>query len=375
MAYTITMLSWSVVEFGRTPGPTRVIKCSMLSDGEPGYLIKAHREPDVLYGEVGDGVSDHACWQRPEDMTTPRTAYRIDAQHPGADLAGRNNRRFCRLHCFQELGPRYSFTLLNNAKMYGLDPIRFLKDLRVMRIKLGTLLFDFARNHPGVYQNSIPVAGQFYTSSGYEDELVWAAAWLERATNNKTYTQFITRAPNLWRTRKYFSWDAKFVGAQVLIAKGVLEGKFPTRGKLGQMKGNADQYICNLIQKEKQCAQDKWWTSLVSTRNNQVDYILGSNPNRLSYMVGFGPNYPKQVHHRGASIVSIKKDPRPVGCGQGYVEWFNKNAENPNVIIGAIVAGPDQGDKFNDSRQNPGQTEPSTYNNAPFVGVLARLAS
>ncbi|KAK6145520.1 hypothetical protein DH2020_022340 [Rehmannia glutinosa] len=167
-------------------------------------------------------------------------------------------------------------TMQNN---YGLDPIRFLKDLRVMRIKprnsgLDLRLFDFARNHPGVYQNSIPVAGQFYTSSGYE-----------------------------------------------------------------------------------------------------VDYILGSNPNRLSYMVGFGPNYPKQVHHRGASIVSIKKDPRPVGCGQGYVEWFNKNAENPNVIIGAIVAGPDQGDKFNDSRQNPGQTEPSTYNNAPFVGVLARLAS
>ena len=29
-------------------------------------------------------------------------------------------------------------------------------------------LFEFATKHTGVYQNSIPVAGQFYSSSGYE---------------------------------------------------------------------------------------------------------------------------------------------------------------------------------------------------------------
>ncbi|KAK6145519.1 hypothetical protein DH2020_022339 [Rehmannia glutinosa] len=350
MAYTITMLSWSVVEFGQQLQARRELSNALdaIKWGTD-YLIKAHREPDVLYGEVGDGVSDHACWQRPEDMTTPRTAYRIDARHRSRpSLPGVKTVPLCRrLHCFQELGPRYSFTLLNNAK----------------------------RNHPGVYQNSIPVAGQFYTSSGYEDELVWAAAWLERATNNKTYTQFITRAPNTGGLQKYFSWDAKFVGAQVLIAKGVLEGKFPTRGKLGQMKGNADQYICNLIQKGK--------NNVPKTNGGLLWFLQGNNqklhtrlkPKSIELHGRVRANYPKQVHHRGASIVSIKKDPRPVGCGQGYVEWFNKNAENPNVIIGAIVAGPDQGDKFNDSRQNPGQTEPSTYNNAPFVGVLARLAS
>jgi hypothetical protein len=29
-------------------------------------------------------------------------------------------------------------------------------------------LYDFARNHRGLYQNSIPVAGKFYSSSGFE---------------------------------------------------------------------------------------------------------------------------------------------------------------------------------------------------------------
>jgi hypothetical protein len=37
--------------------------------------------------EVGEGRSDHRCWQRAEDMTTPRTAYRLDASHAGSDVA------------------------------------------------------------------------------------------------------------------------------------------------------------------------------------------------------------------------------------------------------------------------------------------------
>lgn len=38
-----------------------------------------------------------------------------------------------------------------------------------------------------------------------------------------------------------------------------------------------------------------------------MDYILGLNPKGTSYMVGYGSNYPKKVHHRAASIVSTKK--------------------------------------------------------------------
>ena len=53
MAFTITMMSWSIVEYGK----------QMAANGELGhameavkwgtdYLIKAHPHPDVLYGEV-----------------------------------------------------------------------------------------------------------------------------------------------------------------------------------------------------------------------------------------------------------------------------------------------------------------------------------
>ena len=106
----------------------------------------------------------------------------------------------------------------------------------------------------------------------------------------------------------------------------------------------------------------------------QVDYILGSNPNGMSYLVGLGSKYPSQVHHRGASIVSIKTNPTPVECKAGFDLWFHKNAPNPNVLTGAVVGGPDINDQYSDTRTNYNMAETGTANGAPFVGVLARLA-
>lgn len=90
-------------------------------------------------------------------------------------------------------------------------------------------------------------------------------------------------------------------------------------------------------------------------------------------MVGYGNNYPRQVHHRGSSIVSVKIDPTFVSCRGGYATWFNRKANDPNLLTGAIVGGPDAYDNFADQRDNYEQTEPATYNNAPLIGVLARL--
>lgn len=92
-------------------------------------------------------------------------------------------------------------------------------------------------------------------------------------------------------------------------------------------------------------------------------------------MVGFGTHYPQKVHHRGASIVSIKKDKKTVGCQEGFDQWFKRNAPNPNDLVGAIVGGPDNSDQYNDSRDNFKQGEAATANSAALVGVLARLAS
>ncbi|KAL5799100.1 hypothetical protein ACOSQ2_003920 [Xanthoceras sorbifolium] len=397
MAFTITMLSWSTIEFR-----SQLEKKKELSNALDAikwgtdYFMKAHPQPDVLYGEVGDGDSDHVCWMRPEDMTTPRTTFKIDDQNPGSDLAAETAAALAAASvAFRASDAKYADELVGHAKQ----------------------LFEFARNHPGLYQNSIPVAGQFYTSSGYQDELLWAAAWLERATNDKTYLNYLG-AGGSGGVRSTFSWDDKYLGAQVLASKLVLEGKSDGSGTLAQYKSQAEQFICSCIQKgsnniKKTPGGLSWflpWSNLqyvataslisavysqyltaaktslqcpggvvqpsdlIGFARSQADYVLGQNPKGISYMVGFGSNYPSQPHHRAASIVSIKKDPTTVTCKGGMDTWYTKETPNPNVLHGAIVGGPDENDGYADSRSNYQQNEPATVTPAPFVGVFACLA-
>lgn len=37
--------------------------------------------------QIGDGNADHNCWERPEDMDTPRTLYKITYDSPGSEAA------------------------------------------------------------------------------------------------------------------------------------------------------------------------------------------------------------------------------------------------------------------------------------------------
>lgn len=62
-----------------------------------------------------------------------------------------------------------------------------------------------------------------------------------------------------------------------------------------------------------------------------------------------------------------------IGCTQGYDNWYGRGDPNPNVVVGAVVGGPDCDDKFSDERENYMQTEACTYNTAPLVGVFAKL--
>ncbi|KAI4303638.1 hypothetical protein MLD38_039243 [Melastoma candidum] len=404
MAFTVTMMSWSILEYGR----------QMAASGELGhameavkwgtdYFIKAHPEPYVLYGEVGDGNSDHYCWQRPEDMTTDRRAYRIDPSNPGSDLAGETAAAMAAASMvFLHYDARYSGLLLRHAEQ----------------------LFEFADKYRGKYDSSISVAREYYSSvSGYNDELLWAAAWLYQATHNQYYLNYLGKNGDSlggtgWSMSE-FGWDVKYAGVQTLVSKFLMqrEGGHYT-SVFEQYQQKAEYFMCSCIGKGTSNVQrtpggllfrQRWNnlqfvtsasflltvysdylasagrslrcasgyvppSALLSFAKTQVDYILGDNPRGTSYMVGYGSNYPRQVHHRGSSIVSIKVNPSFVSCRGGYATWFSRPASDPNVLTGAIVGGPDAYDDFADERHNYEQTEPTTYNNAPFLGTLARLA-
>jgi endoglucanase len=102
----------------------------------------------------------------------------------------------------------------------------------------------------------------------------------------------------------------------------------------------------------------------------QIDYILGKNPRKMSYIVGFGNHYPKHVHHRGASIPKNKINYNRKG---GW-KWRDSAKPNPNTIVGAMVAGPDKHDGFHDVRTNYNYTEPTIAGNAGLVAALVALS-
>ncbi|KAL1307838.1 hypothetical protein HN51_049738 [Arachis hypogaea] len=405
MAFTVTMLSWGAIEYlqhisdaGELQHTLEAIKWGT------DYFIKAHTSPNVLWAEVGDGDTDHYCWQRPEDMTTSRQAFKIDEEKPGSDLAAETAAAMAAASIvFKNTNPHYSHLLLHHAQQ----------------------LFEFGDKHRGKYDESVGVVKSYYASvSGYKDELLWAAMWLYKATDSEMYFQyFISKAHSFGGTGwsiSEFSWDVKYAGLQLLASKFLNQEKHKKHSDiLEQYRSKAEYYICSCLNKNNNDSNVqrtpggllyvRQWNNmqyvstasfllsvysdfLKSTNQNlnchggtvdheeilsfaksQIDYILGSNPMNMSYLVGYGPRYPKRVHHRGASIVSYKENKGFIGCTQGYDNWYNSQEPNPNVLVGALVGGPDWQDNFEDQRNNFMQTEACTYNTAPLVGVFAKL--
>ena len=89
----------------------------------------------------------------------------------------------------------------------------------------------------------------------------------------------------------------------------------------------------------------------------------------MSYMVGYGERFPQRIHHRGSALPSKSDHPQSFGCKDGTV-YFNSSTPNPNPLVGAVVGGPGKDDMYEDDRVDFRKSEPTTYINAPLVGVL-----
>ncbi|CAM8906864.1 unnamed protein product [Rhodiola kirilowii] len=87
-------------------------------------------------------------------------------------------------------------------------------------------------------------------------------------------------------------------------------------------------------------------------------------------MVGYSNNYPQRIHHRASSLPSIKDHLQVIACKEGTA-YFNSSSPNPNILVGAVVGGPTNDDQYTDDRVDFRRSEPTTYINAPLVGLLA----
>ncbi|KAG5239033.1 endoglucanase [Salix suchowensis] len=391
MAFTTTMLSWSVIEFGDSMPPNELRNSLVAIRWATDYLLKTVSQPDRIFVQVGDPNGDHNCWERPEDMDTPRTVYAVDAPNPASDVAGETAAALAASSmAFRSSDPGYAETLLRNA------------------IKA----FQFADSYRGAYSDNSNIrdsACPFYCDfDGYQDELLWGAAWLRRASSDDTYLSYLQNNGKTLGADdniNEFGWDNKHAGLNVLVSKEVLEGNMYS---LQSYKASADSFMCTLIPESSSSHIEYTPGGLIykpggsnlqhattisflllayanylerssqfvscGNVNRQVDYILGDNPMGLSYMVGYSDLYPQRIHHRGSSLPSVKDHPEFIACKEGSI-YFNSSNPNPNVLVGAIVGGPSNDDSYDDNRDDFRKSEPTTYINAPFVGVLAYFAA
>jgi endoglucanase len=115
MAFTATLMSWGLIDFGRSFGPHRE-EARKAVRWATDYLMKATAKRNTVYVQVGDAFRDHACWERPEDMDTPRTVYKVDPSHPGSDVAAETAAALAAGSIvFRDADPAYSKRLLDRA--------------------------------------------------------------------------------------------------------------------------------------------------------------------------------------------------------------------------------------------------------------------
>ncbi|KAG6422598.1 hypothetical protein SASPL_119176 [Salvia splendens] len=307
MAFTITMMAWGVIEHGNSMGSELPHALEAVRWATDYFLKSSASAPDIIYAQVGDPNADHNCWQRPEDMDTPRTVYAVTPDKPGSEVAAETAAALAAASlAFRAFGD----------EAYG-----------ILLLKRAVKVFKFADKYRGSYNDSIGEgACPFYCDySGYQDELLWAAAWIYKATNKVYYWNYvkeniITFKGQIEGANFEFGWDSKHAGISVLVSN--------------------------------------------------VDYILGSNPLNMSYMVGYGDKFPRRIHHRGSSIPSLAQHPDHITCKEG-TPYFASTASNPNEHTGAVVGGPEIDDSFADARANSSKSEATTYIVSPLVGLLA----
>ncbi|KAI3931105.1 hypothetical protein MKW92_026541 [Papaver armeniacum] len=326
-SFAMTMLSWSVIEYNgkyKVAGELNHVK-EIIKWGTD-YLLKTFDSSadtiDRIYAQI-DTPNDHYCWMRPEDMEYQGIS-EMTAALASASIVFKDNKK-------------YSKKLVH-----------------------------------GVYTVDITYDSIFYNSTSYWDEFIWGATWLFYATGNTSYLERSTSRVLAKHAGAFYggpsygipSWENKLIGSQVLLSRLriFLSPGYPYEDMLSTFNKQNDLIMCSylpvfrsfkrtkggLIQLNRGAPQPLQFVvqaeflATLYADYLDIDYILGKNPRKMSYVVVYGQRYPKHVHHRA----------------DGW-KWRDTKKPDPNTIIGAMVGGPDKHDGFRDVRSSYYYTEPT----------------
>lgn len=310
-----------------------IMKCTYINDN--GEVI-------AFCYQVGD-ADDHNHWEAPEGQTIKRPAFFAYDQNYGTEQA---------MQCAAGLAGT-AINLKNIDKEYADKCLKYAK-----------ALYNFGMKYKGSTANH---NGYFYASTnGYDDDIAWAQVWMYIATGEQTY---LDQAKNANINDGWIhSWDKVWGGYVALMADVTRDelyinilsqnienlintyktpAGFICIGDWGSARNNSAWQIYALMY-TKITSNTKY----IQECEKQMQYILGNNPMKRSYLIGYSENFAKYPHHRG---ISCQKEGAK--------------------LIGALVGGPNSSDYHNDSQDDYQQNEVALDYNAPFVTAAAGLYS
>lgn len=371
MAYSAAMLGWSIADF-----PSAYQRAGELGYARDNlrfvldYFLQAYRAngpgeaDDRFFYQVGDVGADHAFWGPPEEMTMPRPAFACSATAPCSEVTASTAAALAvGAMVFADADPAYAARLL----------------------QAGRDLYAFADR----YRSSAGYtrANGFYTShSGYWDELAWGAMWLHLASNEPGYLDKAIAAHAQAQDSTYWAhtWDNKMIGTTLLLARRTGNPIYAQR-----IEAHLEHWIGGLPRTPGGLVfLDRWGSLRYATTTafialaygtqlgdavkrdryqrfalRQINYALGDNPRRSSYVCGFGANPPRNPHHRAAHDSPQHSIDIP--------------ALNRHELTGALVGGPASANDFDyaDDRRDYVRNEVATDYNAGYTAALAAIVA
>ena len=384
-AWTMNMLAWGLLDYpqGYTAAGQYQTALENLRWGDD-YIIAAHPSANVFYGQVADPNTDHQYWGPAETNPTVRPSYAVTSSCPGSDLVGQASAALASSSIvFKTTDPKYSAQLLSQAES----------------------LYSFASSYRGDYASCITSASGFYNSfSGYWSQLVAAEIWLYKATGTASWlTQAETDFANLplasqstlheynwtvnWDDDSFadYVWLAQLTGQRQYITAAENNLDWWTTGfngtkvsyspggeaflsNWGSLRYSANAAFTALEFSNYLTASGLDPTRAATYHNfavQQINYILGDNPNHESYAVGFTNN--------GANT-AWSQYPHNAPAHDSWADNLTTPAATRHLDYGLLVGGPaSANDQYTDQRANYQETEGALDYNALYSGDLAAL--
>ncbi len=379
MAYSASMLAWGLYQY-----PDGLEKSGLKQTYENNlefvldYLAECDKGDEIVY-QVGIGQDDHTWWG-PVDLLE----YGMEDNSHSVEK--------CRAALSSSEGCTAVFGEMAAALASGAAALDGDIDAakKESYLKHAVNIYKIAKTSPSDSVYNASDAKGFYRSEHYYDQLFYAANWLYIATGDSAYLndakEFLPKLPQMrgesctaygWA----HCWDDNTQGGMLLYALNTNDSS-----AIAHVKKHCDRWV-NGDEAKKIAGGLRWLSNWGSLRyantagflatvaadtilkseadrytefaETQLNFALGDNPDKQSYVVGFGDKYPQYPHHRTA-----------------HGSWKNDlkvPSKTRHILYGALVGGPNEDGSYNDDRQDFINNEVATDYNAGYTAMLCNM--